>query len=53
MKKWNTPSITELNINETANGFLNVGFEGPYDIVFGDKTTDKPVAPNPDTNAHS
>ena len=48
MKKWNTPSITELNINETANGY-----EGPFDIVFGERNENKPVAPDPDTNAHS
>ena len=45
MKKWNTPSITELNINETANGY--------FDIVLGDRNENKPVAPDPDTNAHS
>ena len=53
MKKWNTPSITELNINETANGYFKVGYEGPFDIVFGDRNENKPVAPDPDTNAHS
>ena len=53
MKKWNTPSISELNINETANGFLNVGYEGPFDIVLGDKTNNKPVSPDPATEAHS
>ena len=37
MKKWNTPSITELNINETANGYFKVGYEGPFDIVLGDR----------------
>lgn len=53
MKKWNTPSITELNINETANGYFKVGFEGPFDVVFGERNENKPVAPDPDTNAHS
>ena len=53
MKKWNTPSITELNINETANGYFKVGYEGPFDIVFGDRNENNPVAPDPDTNAHS
>lgn len=23
MKKWNTPSVEELNVKETANGFFN------------------------------
>lgn len=27
MKKWNTPSVEELNINETANGFFNTDYE--------------------------
>ena len=45
MKKWNTPSITELNINETANGYFKVGYEGPFDIVLGDRNENKPVAP--------
>ena len=50
MKKWNTPSITELNINETANGYFKVGYEGPFDIVFGDRNGCKSCL---DTNAHS
>ena len=53
MKKWNTPSITELNINETANGIIKIGFESPLDILFGEKTCNTPTAPDPDTNAHS
>lgn len=36
MKQWNTPEMQELNISDTENGFLNVGFEGPFNIVFGD-----------------
>lgn len=27
MKKWNTPNVEELNINETANGIFNADFE--------------------------
>jgi len=38
MKKWNAPEVAELNIAETAGGFLKLGFEGPLDIVFGDFT---------------
>ena len=38
MKKWNAPEVAELNITETAGGFLKVGAEGPFNIVFGDFT---------------
>ena len=27
MKKWNTPSVEELNVKETANGFFNSDVE--------------------------
>lgn len=37
MKKWNAPEVAELNINKTANGYLDVDFEGPFGIVLGDK----------------
>lgn len=37
MKTWNAPDVTELNISETANGYFNVSFEGPFDVVFGDR----------------
>ena len=53
MKKWNTPSIIELDINETANGYFKVGYEGPFEIVSSDRNVNKPVAPDPDTNATS
>ncbi len=36
MKTWNAPEVKELNINETADGFFDVNWEGPFDIVFGD-----------------
>ncbi len=32
MKKWNAPVVTELNINETANGLFPAMYEG----FFGD-----------------
>lgn len=35
MKKWNAPAIAELNIDETAGGFINVDWEGPFDFLFG------------------
>ena len=37
MKNWNAPELQELNINETANGFFNAGWEGPFDIFLGDR----------------
>ncbi len=36
MKQWTTPEISELNINETANGIIPVGQE--IGDVFNDKT---------------
>ena len=27
MKKWNTPSVEELNVKETANGAFNSEYE--------------------------
>lgn len=57
MKKWNTPDVTELNINETANGMFDVNWEGPYDFILGDhdKCDDqKPSTPDtPDTDVRS
>lgn len=32
MKKWNTPEVAELNINETADGLFPALYEG----IFGD-----------------
>lgn len=34
MKKWNTPNVEELKINETANGIFNTEFETA--ILFND-----------------
>lgn len=39
MKTWNAPKVQELNINETAGGFIKIGWEGPLDIVFGKEET--------------
>lgn len=36
MKKWIKPEIAELNISDTANGFWDVNWEGPLNIIFGD-----------------
>ena len=48
MKTWNKPEVAELNISKTANGYFDVNWEGPLDIVFGDKSnnTNKPSTPN-------
>lgn len=45
MKNWNTPAVAELNVEETANGFFDIDWEGPLDIVFGDKSEQKPSTP--------
>ncbi len=52
MKKWNTPAVAELNVAETANGFLDVDWEGPFGVVCGDKSEQKPSTPDTedDTN---
>ena len=54
MKKWNTPAIAEINLSEPADGFFNIGWEGPFNIVFGDRSCpEKPQKPEkpekPDT----
>lgn len=36
MKKWNAPEVVELKIAETADGFFDVDWEGPFNVVFGD-----------------
>ena len=41
MKKWNAPEMVELNIAETANGYFNVDWEGPFGIVFGEGKDDE------------
>ena len=50
MKKWNTPEVIDVNISETADGILNVGWEGPFNIVFGDRSekTENPTRPDPE-----
>lgn len=54
MKTWNAPEVKELNINETANGFFNVNWEGPFDVIcgdYGDKSNNSDSTA--DTNQHS
>lgn len=36
MKKFTAPEMVELKIAETADGFFDINWEGPFDIVFGD-----------------
>lgn len=53
MKKWNTPEIAELNIDETANGFLPLEFEGtdtknPLYYIFNDKGNSDSSTPEAD-----
>ena len=59
MKKWNTPELTELSISKTEDGLINVGWEGPFNILFADRSCDydkreperkdeKPSTPNTD-----
>ena len=36
MKTWNAPKMVELNIAATANGFFDVDWEGPFNVVCGD-----------------
>lgn len=45
MKTWNAPEVQELSINETAGGFIKIGWEGPLDIVFGDGKEQNPELP--------
>lgn len=44
MKTWNAPEVQELNINETADGFFNLDWESPLDIL-SKKVPDTPVTP--------
>lgn len=53
MKTWKTAEVVELSIKETANGFFDVDWEGPLDIVFGDygdKSDQKPSTPENKTS---
>lgn len=46
MKTWNAPEVQELSINETAGGFIKIGWEGPFGVIFGDgkeETTTPPT----------
>ncbi len=44
MKKWNTPSVEELNVKETANGLFNSEVE----TIFVLNDSKKPNTPNVD-----
>lgn len=46
MKKWNAPAIAELNIEETANGFVDFYFEGDHEWLFNNKKAE--VTPETD-----
>ena len=47
MKTWKNAEVVEVSINETAGGFFDVDWEGPFNIVFGDKSNDQPTTPDP------
>lgn len=45
MKKWNAPSVEELNINETAHNWLGNSWDGGYigdGVLSGHLGWDKP-----------
>lgn len=44
MKEWNAPSIEELNVTETANGFLNSDVE--FWWVSNDSKSSTPSTPS-------
>ena len=44
MKAWNKPEIAAIDINETAGGVWDVDFEGPLNLLFGDKRDSTPDA---------
>lgn len=47
MKKWNAPAIAELNIEETANGFVDAYYEkSDYEWLFNDNKAE--VTPETD-----
>jgi hypothetical protein len=50
MKKWNTPEVIDVNISETADGLIDIGWEGPFNIVFADRSqkTENPTRPDPE-----
>lgn len=39
MKKWNTPSVEELDVKETANGYLTSNHE--WSFILNDNLNDK------------
>ena len=39
MKTWNAPEVQELNINETADGYYDIDWESPLDILFKKDST--------------
>ena len=50
MKKWNTPEVNELNINETAHNWTGIYKDGGYigdGEVSGHLSWDKPAEPTP------
>lgn len=53
MKTWNTPEVKELNINETANGYISSDVEFWF-ITNNDKSsTPKDETSNEETNKFS
>ena len=54
MKKWNTPVVDELNINETAHNLTGIYRDGGYigdGEVSGHLKWSKPVAPDGDQDS--
>ena len=35
-KEWKTPKINILELKETRGGEIPVGFEGPFNFIFGE-----------------
>lgn len=35
-KEWNQPVVSEIDIKDTKNGYINVDFEGPWNFLFGE-----------------
>lgn len=35
-KDWQKPSISQLDITQTAGGLFDVDYEGPYNFLLGD-----------------
>lgn len=47
MKKWNAPEVTELNINETANGLIHSPWESD-NLFHDDAAHNHPATPDVD-----